>query len=280
MSKRTLGSAWRKAWQKTVNRAARQVLRAVVPAAKKALKPVSVKSRTSAGTSAGTSARPTAGQGRWITGTAAGPGGARIFQLFKPPGVLRGERLPVLVMLHGCGQDVDGFARSTRMNRIAVRERFLVLYPEQSRIANPHRCWNWFETESGRAQAEAALIVQAVDQACLLHGADGARVAVAGLSAGGSMAALLGAMHPSRFRAVAMHSGVAPGHAHNTLSAIRAMQGRATRTAAQGLTSSTAHPLPPLMVIHGKGDRVVMPDNGHAGALEWANALGATPPLV
>ena len=98
--------------------------------------------------------------------------------------VKSGERLPLMVMLHGCGQDANSFATSTRMNRIAMRERFLVLYPEQDRLANPQGCWNWFDTSSGRAHGEAALIMQAIDQVCLLHPVDRTRVPIAGLSAG------------------------------------------------------------------------------------------------
>ena len=108
-------------------------------------------------------------------------------------------------MLHGCSQDAAAFATSTRMNRIAARERFLVLYPEQDRLANAQGCWNWFDTDSGRAHVEAALILQAIDQACLLYPVDRKRVAVAGLSAGASMAALLASRHPERFKAVVMH---------------------------------------------------------------------------
>ena len=40
------------------------------------------------------------------------------------------------------------------MNRLAVRHRFLVLYPEQERLANAHGCWNWFDRRSGKADAE------------------------------------------------------------------------------------------------------------------------------
>ena len=63
-------------------------------------------------------------------------------QALSPPDVNFGERLPLMVMLHGCGQDANTFAASTRMNRVAMRERFLVLYPEQDRLANAHGCWN------------------------------------------------------------------------------------------------------------------------------------------
>ena len=34
-----------------------------------------------------------------------GRGGARRFRLYRPPDVKFSERLPLMVMLHGCGQD-------------------------------------------------------------------------------------------------------------------------------------------------------------------------------
>ena len=80
-----------------------------------------------------------------------GAAGARRFRLYRPPGVKFGERLPLMVMLHGCGQDANSFAASTRMNRFAMRERFLVLYPEQDRLANGQGCWNWFDTGAARS---------------------------------------------------------------------------------------------------------------------------------
>ena len=128
------------------------------------------------------------GPGDWVAGVAMGPGGARRYHLFKPPGATAAEGLPLVVMLHGCGQDGRRFAASTRMNAIAARARFLVLYPEQDLLANAQGCWNWFDTRSGRAQAEAALVLAAVDQVALLYGADRTRVAACGLSAGAGMA--------------------------------------------------------------------------------------------
>ena len=207
------------------------------------------------------------------------PWAARVrggFRLYRPPGVKAGERLPLLVMLHGCGQDADSFAASTRMNRVALREHFLVLYPEQDRLANAQGCWNWFDTASGRAQGEAALIMRAIDQVCLLHPVDRARVAVAGLSAGASMAALLATRHPGRFKAVVMHSGVPPGTAHSSMTALGAMHGhRATRPLPAATALAADHAWPPLLVIHGTADAVVSPHNSQAAAQVWADAGGA-----
>ena len=217
----------------------------------------------------------------WIAGIALGPAGARRYRLYRPPGSQAGDALPLLVMLHGCGQDADSFAASTRMNAVAARERFMVLYPMQERLANAQGCWNWFETRSGRAQGEVALIMAAIDQVCALHRVDRARVAICGLSAGASMAALVALRHPDRFKAVVMHSGVPPGIAQSSASALAAMRGR--RIGAQALVASAladAAGLPPLLAIHGDGDHIVAPSNSRQAVLAWALAGSALAPGV
>jgi poly(hydroxyalkanoate) depolymerase family esterase len=234
-------------------------------------KPAVAKARANPSSPRSVPPRPAPGvAGDWIAGAAAGPTGARKFRLYRPPGLLRGERLPVLVMLHGCGQDAQGFADSTRMNAIARRERFLVLYPEQDRFSNPHGCWNWYEMRNGRANAEVAILLLAIDQVCLLHQGDPRRIAVAGLSAGASMAALLASRHPARFCAVVMHSGVGPGAAHSTASALSAMRGQRQPEHEGGPV-----PLPPLLAIHGGEDRVVSIGNAAAAVRVWTEAAGA-----
>jgi poly(hydroxyalkanoate) depolymerase family esterase len=219
--------------------------------------------------------KPPVGAGDWLAGVVFGPTGAQRYRLFRPAGVKFGERLPLMVMLHGCGQDAKSFAASTRMNVVAARERFLVLYPEQDRLSNANGCWNWFETRSGRAQGEAALIMAAIGQVCVLYAADRDRVAVAGLSAGASMAALLVTRHPERFTSVTMHSGVAPGAANSKLSAVGAMQGLRTPAPLPASANAAAAVWPPLMVIQGEGDAVVAVGNGRAAAQLWADASGA-----
>jgi poly(hydroxyalkanoate) depolymerase family esterase len=221
--------------------------------------------------------QPPAGEGDWIAGIAMGAAGARRYRLYRPPAVKFGEKLPLMVMLHGCGQDAKAFAQSTRMNRIAARARFMVLYPEQDRLANAQGCWNWFDTRAGRAAGEAELIMTAVEQVCLLYAADRTRIAVAGLSAGASMAAVLVTRHPKRFKAVVMHSGIAPGSAHSGLSALAAMHGHGKATPLPATPPSGSVSWPPLLVIHGGNDRTVAASNGHAAVRVWADAAGASP---
>lgn len=219
---------------------------------------------------------PPPGAGAWIPGVVMGATGALRFRLYRPPGVHIGERLPLMVMLHGCGQDANSFAVSTRMNRIAMRQRFLVVYPEQDRLTHVHGCWNWFDTGNGRAYSQAALIMKAIDQVCLRYQVDQERVAVSGLSAGASMAALLVTRNPGRFKAVVMHSGVAPGVAHSNYSALRAMNNFGVNLPPLvAAPNAMQNNWPPLLVIHGDADRVVAPQNGQAAALVWAQAGGA-----
>jgi poly(hydroxyalkanoate) depolymerase family esterase len=263
MRKRLRRLSWAKSLERSFVAATRLVSAAGTRSLAKTLKPL-VTPRT-----------PPPGAGAWIPGLVVGTAGARRFRLYRPPGVGIGERLPLMVMLHGCGQDADSFAVSTRMNRIAQRERFVVLYPEQDRLANGQACWNWFDTGNGRAYGEAALIMKAIDQVCLLHPVDRERVAVAGLSAGASMAALLVTRHPGRFKAVVMHSGIPPGTAHSSLSALGAMHGRRPTLPLAATAQAMAAHWPPLLVIHGDADTVVSPHNGRAAAQAWAQAAGA-----
>lgn len=280
MARRIRIPSWPRSLQRTfgalTRKAVRSGTRAVLNASAKTVKHA-VKRATKA---AAAKRKPPAGPGTWIAGVALGGNGARRYRLYRPPdtsvaaasGALLAPRPGLLVMLHGCGQDAMAFARSTRMHRLAAREGFWVLYPEQERMANAQGCWNWFDTRSGRAQAEAASIVSAIDQVVALYRLDAGRVAVAGISAGASLAALLGTRYPARFSAVAMHSGIAPGAATSSATAIGAMQGRRTAPPFEG---ASAGALPPLLVIQGNADGVVAPANGRAAALWWATAMQA-----
>lgn len=267
MVRRSFAAAFARAYQRNL----RTLTKATV---KSATRVVAEASREVARAAAEARKAPP-GKGDWLSGIAVGPGGARRYHLFRPEGLnlAVGETLPLMVMLHGCGQTGRDFAASTRMNLLAAKGRFLVLYPEQDRLAHPKGCWNWYDVNSGKALAEAATLMAAVDQACLLYRADVRRVAVAGLSAGAGMAALLATHWPVRFRAVVMHSGVAPGAAKSPKAALGAMRG--LHAPLMPLTLGAV--LPPLMVLHGDRDLVVSPRNAAGTAVAWAVATGATP---
>ena len=258
------------AWTKAVNRGMAELRRTASDSARQIVK------------SAFNSARPSRPskqrslpEGDWLPGLVTGVGGALRFRLYRPPQLKARERLPLVVMLHGCRQDADEFAAVTRMNRLALKERFCVLYPEQSGLANPQRCWNWFDTDSGRAYAEADLILNALEQVCQLHPVDQERVLVAGLSAGASLAALMALRQPKSFQGVVMHSGIPPGTAHSTVTAMAAMRGLRTTSPLVAAPQGPPLDLPALLVIHGNADTTVSSSNARAAAVVWAEAAGA-----
>jgi poly(hydroxyalkanoate) depolymerase family esterase len=261
--------------QRTFKALTRSAVRAGTKAVKQALvtgKPAARQRVTSKTTAVRPKAKVTT---NLPSGSTAGYAGAQRYRLFVPAGARKTERLPMLVMLHGCSQSSEAFAISTRMNQIAAKEGFAVLYPEQNQLANLQGCWNWHQTRSGKAQTEADTILATILQVCQRVSVDPARIALAGLSAGASMAALLAIRHPARFRAIAMHSGIAPGMAHSLADALKAMRGRSVAAPLSALTEGTH--LPALLVIQGSADPLVAPANGLAVAQLWAAREGASP---
>jgi len=194
----------------------------------------------------------------FITGHFGGMGAAgRDYKLYVPPNA-GDDPLPLVVMLHGCTQDPDDFAAGTAMNEAAREQGFYVLYPEQSKQANPQRCWNWFKhTHQQRGRGEPALIAGMVREVMTQRRVDKARVYVAGLSAGGAMAAILGETYPDVFAAVGVHSGLAAGAARDLPTALEAMK----KGAARPVPSTSPRPVPTI-VIHGDADQTVHPTNG------------------
>jgi poly(hydroxyalkanoate) depolymerase family esterase len=190
----------------------------------------------------------------FVAGRHTEAGLTRDYKLCLPPRP-HDKPLPLVVMLHGCKQDPDDFAAGTRMNEAALERGFAVLYPAQAQNANPSRCWNWFKhNHQGRGRGEPALLAGMVREVTKRHAIDPRRVYVAGLSAGGAMAAILGEAYPELFAAVGVHSGLPVGSAHDVKSAFEAM-----RHGAAGTSTGRA---PPTIVFHGDRDATVHPVNG------------------
>ncbi|NRF70445.1 PHB depolymerase family esterase [Aquincola sp. S2] len=180
------------------------------------------------------------------------------YKLYLPSGY-DGSPMPLIVMLHGCKQSPDDFAAGTRMNRLAEHHGFLVAYPAQEQRANGSNCWNWFESaQQTRAGVEPSLIAGMVGEIAGSHAVKQGQVYVAGLSAGAAMAVILGRAYPEIFTAVAAHSGLPVGAAHDLPSAFAAMQGRA----AAARPARNEAPCVRTIVFHGDSDATVTQANG------------------
>lgn len=212
--------------------------------------------------------------GRFIGDVFTHPAGTRHYKLYIPGGH-RGQALPLVVLLHGCTQNADDFAAGTRMNALAEREGFLVLYPEQANAANPSRCWNWFKaSDQLRERGEPALLAGLTQHIIRTHGLDARRVYVAGMSAGGAMAMVLGATHPDLYAAIGVHSGLPYAAAHDLPSALAAMrQDQPNLPGAMRGDDGNAilHPVPAI-VFHGDRDATVHPGNGDRVLAQWTKA--------
>ena len=189
------------------------------------------------------------------------------YRLYLPPPVVKSTnseqntRMPLMVLLHGCTQNAQDFARGTAMNDLAGQHHAMVLYPEQISKSNSARCWNWFEPghqQAGRGEPGmiAALTLHVLATHPDPQGADPSRVYIAGLSAGGAMAAVVAGLHPETFAAVGVPSGLAAGAAQDMVSAFIAMHSGA-KSHAPDKTSAL-----PTIVFHGTADKTVHPDNG------------------
>lgn len=201
---------------------------------------------------------PADAPGETLTRTYVGAAGIREYKLYVPSRY--GDEtppLPLVVMLHGCTQNADDFAAGTQMNALAESEGCLVAYPVQRKGDNPSKCWNWFRREDQqRSLGEPAIIAGITQQIMAQYRVDADRVYVAGLSAGGAMAVIMAVAYPDLFAAVGVHSGLDIGVAHDVMSALAAMKGRASHTPATGLRTPI-----PLILFQGDADTTVNPSN-------------------
>lgn len=229
--------------------------------------------------------RETVGSGEFTTCSFTCELGTRRYKLYVPMSYTQTaeERVPLVVMLHGCTQTPDDFATGTRMNTLADEHGFLVVYPEQEARANMSKCWNWFrDQDQARDQGEPALIAGITRDVAASYRIDHRRIFISGLSAGGAMAIVLATTYPELYAAVGVHSGLPYACAHDMPSAFAAMKPNAL-----GLTPLRQPASPqdgtelavPAIIFHGDSDATVDASNADA-IVEQARAANSDGPAL
>jgi poly(hydroxyalkanoate) depolymerase family esterase len=204
--------------------------------------------------------------GQFIEGSFTNKAGTRAYKLYVPKGY-RGQALPLVVMLHGCTQNPDDFAAGTRMNLLAEREQFLVVYPAQAASSNQSKCWKWFnKTDQQLERGEPSIIAGITRKILNTYHCNAGQVYVAGMSAGGAMAVIMGVSYPDLYSAIGVHSGLPYAVAHDLPSALAAMKRGAGTPAGTQISRSTTDRVharsDPTIVFHGDRDTTVHPRNG------------------
>lgn len=181
----------------------------------------------------------------------------RTYRIYEPPALA--AKPCVLLVLHGCQQTAEDIAEGTRLNEHADERGWLVIYPEQTKVANKNNCWNWFDPANNRGEGECALVVAMQDAVRARYGLARAPTFLAGMSAGGALASLLALRFPERWAAVAIHSGLPYGAATDPWAALRVMrEGPENLAAARALRVAAPDAPPvPAIILHGNEDAVV-----------------------
>jgi poly(hydroxyalkanoate) depolymerase family esterase len=226
------------------------------------------------------------GKGTWRQSRFTSVAGGRSYRVYVPSGLRKTARAPLLLALHGCGQNALEFAASTRFNDLADKHKFVVVYPEQSVTHNGQRCWNWFRAgHQFRSQGEPAILAGIVRRVILetaFWRIDPERVYVSGLSAGGAMAVVLAATYPELFAAVGVHSAPPYRSATGPANALSAMQGMGSAPHVEAVVTDA---MPPMIVFQGTSDGTVRSVNAQRVADQWlayhehSSGRGRTNPL-
>jgi polyhydroxybutyrate depolymerase len=183
-------------------------------------------------------------------------GHERSYLLVAPPNADPAAALPLVIALHGAGQDAGSFAWETRFSEAAEAQRMLVVFPNGSGTEDGGLSWNAHFC-CGVAAAEQVddigFIGAVIDDVATLRAIDRGRIYATGMSNGGMLAYQLAAARPQWLAAIA---------------AVSATIGGTARSGERFVIVPPDRPLP-VMIIHGRRDPYVLYDGGSSALVGY-----------
>jgi poly(hydroxyalkanoate) depolymerase family esterase len=207
------------------------------------------------------------GKRRLTSGSYTNGAGSLDYELYVPSTYRAGSPMPVVVALHGCTESADSYRQLSGWAAMGESKGFIVLFPQQLSSRNYLTCWNWFvQPDMHRGSGEPAIIAGMVNRLKHLYSVDTNRVYVAGFSAGGAMANVMGATYPDMFAAVGSGSGCE----YNGLPCLGIGGPSPSQTGQEAFQAMGRYArVMPAIVFQGDADYIVAPANGPQIAQEW-----------
>lgn len=184
----------------------------------------------------------------------------REYLVHVPPSYERQERVPLVMVLHGCNQDHFDMQAITRFDQLADRYGFIVVYPfiTTYRGVRLRNCWGWWrhrDIRGGGGEVEDLWnIVKAMRRS---HRIDPDRIHVTGLSSGAAMAVAMAVVHGGKIASCATVAGVAYGESIWALGRYPRVKQTASTVADMKQAMGNKRSLTPLFIAHSADDSVV-----------------------
>lgn len=167
-------------------------------------------------TPAATGLKPTGGRGG-VAGVSEGQcQDGRSYLMIAPPGYTDGEALPLVVGLHGAGDNYQNFAQTMAgvgWKNLADSERFLLLVPDHTNSARPS--FVHFNSDmtlnQAETQQEGKTLLNCIYRSIGLHfNIETTQIYWVGFSEGASFSTYMANFLSKEIRAMAIYAGSAP----------------------------------------------------------------------
>jgi poly(3-hydroxybutyrate) depolymerase len=132
--------------------------------------------------------------------------GVNDYLVYVPQGWKKTDKLPLYVMVHGCGTTAEQQMHANLLNSLADRERFIVAYPD-----NGGQCWRALANDKASTTrgggGDADIIAGITREVISQYHANADRVYLAGMSSGAFQTSATGAAYPDLYAAIGVSAG-------------------------------------------------------------------------